>query len=327
MLNKLHNSVIALTLLLGLAGTPKIATSSELKNISRITIAQNSTEEITPQATDEERGASWYWLLLLLIPLGLGGLLLARRTQSDAEVNERDRVYSTTHANTPTTIADNSLFPLDSNQIANADRSSDNTTTANRLEDETILTTGLTAYDIVGERQTRHRDEVAENESIILDNGDRQSDVPTDQSQATTISDDLDRNLENRDPGLEDLSSESETSLGSNSEISLEEITFEDLSEDLAREAEEDDGIFDWLESLDDSENDGNLDDISEWLNDLDNAEPDRDSHQLLVKTIDCEPNRSSSSSTNEKTSKSDEDIFRELEDMLNEDLQRRKEQ
>lgn len=321
MLSKLHNSIVALTLLFSLVGTFEIATSSESNNISRTTIAQTSTEEIAPQTDDNRRGTSWYWLLLLLIPLGLGGVLLARRTRSSAEVR-RDEVYTTTNANTPTTTADKNLSPSNSEQIANVNPTSNGTATINRIEDETILTTGLTAYDIVGERQAENREEVIakENESSSVAKSELQTEDGTDKPEITPISDNSSLASEDTDRERGDLFSELETSDDSQDEISLEEITFEESNEDLADNSDEEDRIFDWLESLDDSHKDDNLDEISEWLNSLDSSESANEPH-FSVTTIDFEDTQDTLSEKNEELSTSDNDTFQELQDLLDGNL------
>ncbi|WP_036477572.1 hypothetical protein [Myxosarcina sp. GI1] len=363
MLNKLPNSAIAIALLFGLAGIPQIADSSESKLITKTTIAQANTDEVPPD-TEDRGGASWYWLLLLLIPLGLGGLLLARRTPTNADT-------TTSTPNTPATSANNKLTSPESNQIVNANLTPGATGIPKDIEPETTLTREPDSYNFDNNSQVNNI-EVREDLASSNVNGvasqaavdDRPSDTNTEafledsttrdldftsNSVAINNYSEVDINRATEVPQSESkyvspsqaeidsqeiaLESEADAIFGLNNldrqEISLDEITFDERSQFTPTlDTKEDDELTEWLASLEGTENDSDLDDISEWLDSLEADETTSVTNGHSTKTtVDADDNYSELVSIHETTYMSDDDAFEELQNLLDEDSNRRQQQ
>lgn len=346
MFKKLPESAIALTILFGLAGIPQIALSES--KLVATTIAQ-ADNEIEPETSENQREISWYWLLLLLIPIGLGGLLLARRTQADSDIRERD-IYSTSTVE-PSVVSTN-----------------DNLTRANNIpnstEAEPILTKEPSSFEFDNDRAI-DRDVETEDNELLTDNNniasfpviDRQADTiedlqenkttedPEASGDRTAINTDVDRatkdtrserdlltgansisrtEIDTKQVDLEPQANSSELNLNDldEREIRLEEITFDDQSPVEPTTDSEEDEITDWLESLEGTETDGDLDEIAEWLNSL---ETDDESKVANGETpsVDADNDRDSYTSIEEAIYVTD-DAFDELQSLLDEDSDRK---
>ncbi len=302
MLNKLPNSAIAIALLFGLAGIPQIADSSESNLITKTTIAQANTDEVPPN-TENQRETSWYWLLLLLIPLGLGGLLLARRTPDSSDT-------TTSIPNTPVPAANNNLTSPNSNQIANANLTPGATGIPNDIEPETTLTrkpnsdnldnnpvknvepgeyrTSSNANDVTSQASLSDRHTDTNTEAFLKDSTTGDSVVRNNYQEVdSTRAKEIDPNsskLIDIDRATEDTQFESKYVSPSQAEIDSQQIALESEADtifgldDLDRqEISLDEITFDDRSQVTSSPDTKEEDDLSEWLASLEGTENDSD--------------------------------------------------